>query len=1464
MTDPLAPPAIPGIPGPRETLDGRWEVRAMLPGAMGTVLLLTDPATGGRFAAKTPRVEQGLSVDTLRRFEAEARTWLSLGHHENVVEAFFYETIRWRDVERPFLFLEYVDGPTLDRVVKTEGRLAVPVVLDVASGIAWGMSHAHGEGRTGSRIVHRDLKPDNVFITTHRVVKVSDFGIARALDRPEEAASEGLGLGTPFYASPEQMRDARRADVRSDVYSFGAVLHELIAGEPPFPAADLSTLVWKVLREEPRPLRERFPEVPEALDRLVLDCLAKEPTARPAHFTELLARLAEIREDDSLWTPGPGSRSCEACGWLSLTGRRACSLCGKRTTKGVRYAPSSPRWDLDVPTLGRSGDEPDPRIEGVQIRPRTPRAGEEVVVTVLVGNHGSAPAESVSLPYARPSRDAFAFVEARGRRGFRGTVPPTAEGAPLRVSWTLRPLRPGRWTLRAPRISWRSADGRRRVVRGDPIEIEVQANDSVPLVGRAMEREELARLVARAAEGTGTVALVLGHKGLGKSRLAREFLDQAAALGFAGARGRCLDRGVEIRGALKEALRTILDLPKTGASGPEVAAALVGLLGDAARGDPRLLPFLTGELTGRPAAAGESPAYLWGRFAAVAGRVRPVALVVEDVQRDPEVAAIVHEMAAAARRDGARFSALLSARPEADESVEAEYVRRAEEDAAETGLTKILRLAPLTPEEVSAVVRASFRPNDFDTSAPWLADEIHTLSGGNPLFVSEIIRGLRTRTFEGGRLLATKDGAWTAGPALTPEHVRAEVPPRLEQLVVDRVAALPPVVRRFALTGAILGDVFETDLLRRLLADGGADPATFDASLAHLEEEGILREVDGDPPRIRFREPLLPDALQAHQRTTDPEAFRRLHARAADLLAEGPQARGRNALRLARHLRAAGLGERAFPALLDAAHRLIERQAYRRASAILAEGRELLAELVGSGLRPKRAERMEFALLSGDALRSTGDYAGALAAYGQIVEESGDGRGSPSTLAGVYAQMGRVHEALGQIDDALYCHAVALSIRREQGLAWDVPSTLVDLASLHLLRGEVDRTTAYLAEALGESERAGNPVVTGRALILQARLLIGRGETRPARSLLRRGLREARAAKDDLVAADAWTAVGQACHREGRPVRALGHFRRALRLRQHVGDLAAIGASWAAIGAALEGIGDLENAQSAFDRAAATARRTKSARALASSLTNLGRVQLSAGFPRKARGTLDEAWTAGATLGEATFLAATAAELALTLSRVGEAAQAESLIAEALRRAIGRGDHDVEAYVLLRAAEIEVTAGHVAGAQAHVRAALSVAGVSPQIRSQLAALAAEIYPSGVAQPSGSSASAASATAAPVTVAELADLAVELAAGLPSPSIRARALAAQGRCDLRAGDRARAASRLRQAAGLLLSAGRAEPLLYGVLIDLAVALAEADPDAAAAARARSADLARELRERGFAPTWIPLDPSAGDA
>jgi predicted ATPase len=302
-------------------------------------------------------------------------------------------------------------------------------------------------------------------------------------------------------------------------------------------------------------------------------------------------------------------------------------------------------------------------------------------------------------------------------------------------------------------------------------------------------------------------------------------------------------------------------------------------------------------------------------------RTRPLALVLEDVQRDPEVGSIAIEMTEAARRDRGRVLAVLTLRSAAVPGEEPEVARTVASEAAAGADAAVVRLEPLGREEMPALVGAVFRPNDFETSASWLVDELLSLSGGNPLHLAELLRTLRSHGAGDAGLVTTREGLWTAGPDLTRERLRQLVPPRIEQLVVERLRELPEDVRRFVRAAAVLGDVFEASVLRTLLQD----PPTFEASLAALEEEGLLREIDGG--RIRFREPLLPEALHRDLRASDPMEHARLHAAAAERLLTEPGARTRNALRLARHLLQAGKPGSAFPALLDAARRLIDRQA---------------------------------------------------------------------------------------------------------------------------------------------------------------------------------------------------------------------------------------------------------------------------------------------------------------------------------------------------------------------------------------------------------------------------------------------------------------------------------------------------------------------------------------------------------
>jgi serine/threonine protein kinase len=186
---------------------------------------------------------------------------------------------------RPFIVTEFVEGGTLRQRLDA-GRLALHEAIQIGSQVAGALAAAHAGG-----IVHRDVKPDNVMIRPDGYVKVLDFGLAKLLTIDEPVAvgvgahtTPGMVMGTPRYMSPEQARGAA-ADPRSDVWSFGVMLYEMIAGCPPFVGATPADLIGAILHTEPVPLELQAPRTPPALGRIVARSLRKK-SARTVHLGE--------------------------------------------------------------------------------------------------------------------------------------------------------------------------------------------------------------------------------------------------------------------------------------------------------------------------------------------------------------------------------------------------------------------------------------------------------------------------------------------------------------------------------------------------------------------------------------------------------------------------------------------------------------------------------------------------------------------------------------------------------------------------------------------------------------------------------------------------------------------------------------------------------------------------------------------------------------------------------------------------------------------------------------------------------------------------------------------------------------------------------------------------------------------------------------------------------------------------
>ncbi len=272
---------------------GPFQITAKLgEGGMGVVYAARDPRLRRTVALKVLRPERSDDDEHRRRLIQEARAAAAVAHPNIAVVHEVGEA-----EGRVYVAMELCAGRSLRRVLE-EGRLPPARAIGVARQIAAGLACAHAAG-----IVHRDLKPENVMVADDGTVKILDFGLARRVatdggdgETVSHVTEEGRVLGTPAYMSPEQARGGA-VDRRSDVFSFGVVLYEMIAGARPFGGAATMDVLVALSRDEPSPPSDLAPGIPAALDRLVMDCLAKVPSLRPADGRALVDRIAAIDEE---------------------------------------------------------------------------------------------------------------------------------------------------------------------------------------------------------------------------------------------------------------------------------------------------------------------------------------------------------------------------------------------------------------------------------------------------------------------------------------------------------------------------------------------------------------------------------------------------------------------------------------------------------------------------------------------------------------------------------------------------------------------------------------------------------------------------------------------------------------------------------------------------------------------------------------------------------------------------------------------------------------------------------------------------------------------------------------------------------------------------------------------------------------------------------------------------------------
>ncbi|MBM7118183.1 serine/threonine-protein kinase [Archangium primigenium] len=864
-------------------------------GGMGEVYLARDGLSGAPVALKL--LHGAATAESSRRFQREAALLSQLAH-PGLVAYVAHGTLAQG---QPYLVMRWLEGEDLSRRLARE-PLWLPQILALMRRVTEALSHAHARG-----IVHRDLKPSNLFLCAGRPedAVVLDFGLARELLSPHSAVTGShTVVGSPGYMAPEQASGQTRLTPAADIFSLGCVLYECLAGQPPFEAPHFAAALAKILFAEPPSLRERCPDVPEALIALVERMLAKEPSRRPADAAQLLEALAALPEPPLL-SPARGRRIVPASRVANAEQRLVSVLLFSRRLEAeptLDWAQGVARRDSIRAVLEPLGAQVELLADGSFVATLSPERGSATDQAVLAARcallvkerwpeeHGVLTTGLGVLDERLPVGEA---MDRAGRLLRRREGVPTSTllldavtAGLLGPGFQLSRLDPDTFLLHGEQ----DVTDTSRPLMGKP----------TSCVGREQELTFLdVTLSVCIEEASARAVLVTAAPGVGKSRLRHEFLRRLAR----GARpvrvlwGRGEPVGVgTTQGLLGQALRRWLGLEEGTSLAHRRAvlhAAVTALVPEPRRQEA--LEFL-GELcdvpvadedTPRLRAARSDPRLMGTRIAqalvALLGAEcarQPVLLVLEDLHWSDALTVQLVDEALRALSEQPLF-VLALARPEVRQLFPGLW----------PGCLQELRLKGLSRKAGGRLVREVLGVQVSDS----VVDRVVEQSDGNALLLEELIRGLA-------------DGRGEA----VPETVLAVL-----QLRVSRMA---PETRRVLLAASFFGHAFWAEGVRTVL---DAPAGTLDEPLRHLLEQEIIGQADtsrfSSVSEYRFRHALVRDAVLA----LVPEAERAEgHRRVgAWLEAQGEP----DALVLATHFQQGGQLERAAHGYTLAADRLFER-----------------------------------------------------------------------------------------------------------------------------------------------------------------------------------------------------------------------------------------------------------------------------------------------------------------------------------------------------------------------------------------------------------------------------------------------------------------------------------------------------------------------------------------------------------
>ncbi|QRK10539.1 protein kinase [Archangium violaceum] len=1119
--------------------DGRrFEILAELGGgAMGRVFRAHDEELQRVVALKFLLPREGLGERWpmgLLRQEARAIAQLD---HENIIRVF--DVAEWVgaawEPRTPFIVMECLEGESLSSLLQREKKLGVRRALEIMSAVAAGLAHAHGR-----HIVHRDLKPSNVFITGRGGVKLLDFGLAWLTSSSGSPVPYLPTAGTPPYMSPEQWRGGKQ-DERTDLWSAGVMLFEMLTGELPYPSATLEELRAKVVSPEPVPsVRARHPELPPELEALVASALAKEPRERLPSATELRDRLRRLEERLGPWREEPRSVAPQ---------RRPVTLVSYRLVGLVGLAGELDPEDFSE--LEAAFQKLCSEIIQQHGGSITTCVGDEVLTCFgypVAHEEDSEQAISAGLKLAAvlPGELRRRFVsldlgslaiqvgvhtemvvfddilpELRGRT-------PTIQGeAPRIASWLARQAEPGTVVLSdathslvqrvfesetlgsrtfeglsgARRVDvWRVRRARKAATRFDRA---LAAGSLSPLVGREHELSQLLEYWDAAREGHGSFVLLTAEAGLGKSRLiqeARQRVDPSTGIIL-----RCQCWGqfansafhpliemlqhlfrLDPEGAPRDNLRKLEE--QLGAFGlaPEQMALITAFLSLPVMEN---LPILQLSPERQKERTFEALTALLLRIA----RDRPVFGVVEDLHwADPSTLALLDYVLGRVR--DARVLLVLSARPSG--------FHHAWPDG---GSLHRMELERLTARLTATLVQEAAGDGTLSEETVRLLVE---KTDGIPLFVEELTR----MVVGGGALLS--------------------IPITLHELLLARLDRLPPRHKALTQLCAVVGRGFSHALMATLMR---RTPDALQADLEELVAMGLLqREEEQEGPRYQFRHALLQDAAyQSLLRGTRRQHHRRI---AQALEEQFPEVVETQPELLAHHYTEAGAYEPAIRHWLRAGLRASHHMANQEAVSHFQQALKLLRSLPDAAQRIQQELQLLIALgsplsaLQGyrspevrrtytrarELFRLVGDelpglelsYWGPFAYYFACAEfrlahelaeqlvDLGSRQRNRELLALGYRMMaadffswGRLREALEYAERAVACSEFSLEEHRRLAVRhWVDPRAmaLVHASISHSVLGHTEVALRYGREALALADRIGHAHTRAYVLLYSA------------------------------------------------------------------------------------------------------------------------------------------------------------------------------------------------------------------------------------------------------------------------------------------------------------------------------------------------------------------------------------------